>query len=809
MSMTSPLAEPSRRFPLFDKAAAAGIIQSGNGLIVAPTATGKSYIGRTILEEALRKGEPGVHAYLVPYRALAGEMYESLRRELADKGIAGRVKIATGDHRDPIYPAETDVLVATFERFSALISSPDLHVARVVLDEVHLLADESRGPALESLIVRLKTWKKHHSLCALSAVVANPEKLAGWLGVLLLLGSADDRAVQVEFRCEEEADIEGRLEQEVGNVLEDGEQAVIFCSSKPASQKVARELGPLVAQYLTEEDKAALREAALRSSGDEEEVEDLVDLLSDGVTYHHAGLSRDARAAVEAAFRGHHLKVISCTPTLAAGVNLPARLVVVKDVFRTDFIRGRPRRVVLSTGELLNMLGRAGRPGKVESGSGLALVESKLMDKEEFSRLQIAIRDGTGNPVQSRLPDSFDSMMRFVLAVIADRGEATREDVVEAVKQSLWFYEEPQEIVFEKPLHDDMMEDIPSFAKVDGSIRVERAWAEPDGVAGSVISGKNMYNFSLRLSGEECSCPAKSKYYPRETCKHLACAIHTLLFDEGVEPEVRNRALYVCMHRFRRTLDLGTKIGVALRLLAEWGLIEQVPGALAATGVGAIASGSGLDLLLLRIARDRVRNCEETPTPQDVAVWVVQDFFGDEEKRGKWETAMKSWVGETPAKEMRLPEKYRGDFERNLEQLGDLATVYGLIAETVGRPEVAEVCRLARGCIIYGTAPDIVPLAALRIPKLGRARCRFLHDERGVERLIDLASADPRRISGPAAPVSLTVEWVDRARQMLASRKRIESATPEDQRYQLDEFLAAFQVDRLAVAADVPGQDPS
>ena len=206
-------------------------------------------------------------------------------------------------------------------------------------------------------------------------------------------------------------------------------------------------------------------------------MEDLVDLLSDGVTYHHAGLSRDARAAVEAAFRGHHLKVISCTPTLAAGVNLPARLVVVKDVFRT-------RRVVLSTGELLNMLGRAGRPGKVESGSGLALVESKLMDDEEFSRLQIAIMDGTGN-------------------------------------------------------HDG----------------------------------------------------GHPQFRPRETCKHLACAIHTLLFDEGVEPEVRNRALYACMHRFRRTLDLGTKIGVALRLLAEWGLIEQVPGALAATGVGAIASG--------------------------------------------------------------------------------------------------------------------------------------------------------------------------------------------------------------------------
>ncbi|MEW6105766.1 MAG: UvrD-helicase domain-containing protein [Bacillota bacterium] len=510
------------KFPLFEKAEAAGVLATGNCLIVAPTGTGKSYIGRTILRNAALRGDPGVHVYLVPYRALAAEIYESFVRELAvehgceesvadgdagtrgsfgdrgssedrgrseergssgdrsgseDRGTSGdrsnpedrgsaedrgalgvhssaraqaeerghsaarldlprlapRVKIATGDHRDPFYPADTDILVATFERFSALLASPDLRLGRVVIDEVHLLADESRGPTLETLLVRLKTWKRPTSICALSAVISNPEHLAAWLGVPLVLGSAEDRTVQVEFRCEVAKDATKRLESELEEVLAHGEQAIIFCRSKADSQKVATDLRPLVSRHLAAADMSALREAAARAAADDEEAEDLLGLLSGGVAYHHAGLSRDARACVEAAFRNRHLKVISCTPTLAAGVNLPARLVVVKDIYRMEFIRGRPRRVVLSTGELLNMLGRAGRPGQVEAGWGVALVEPGLLDEHELTQLRVAIRDARGNPVRSRLPDSFDSLMRFLLTVISDRGEATLQDAVEGL----------------------------------------------------------------------------------------------------------------------------------------------------------------------------------------------------------------------------------------------------------------------------------------------------------------------------------------------------------------------------------------
>ena len=134
-----------------------------------------------MIKEAVRRHLVGVHAYLVPYRAFAQEVYESFIHELQEEGLTARLKISTGDHRDPVYPEDTDILVSTFERFSSILSQADFQVGRVVLDEVHLLADEGRGPNLEGLIVRLRTWKRPLSLCALSAVVANPDELASWL----------------------------------------------------------------------------------------------------------------------------------------------------------------------------------------------------------------------------------------------------------------------------------------------------------------------------------------------------------------------------------------------------------------------------------------------------------------------------------------------------------------------------------------------------------------------------------------------------------------------------------------------------
>ena len=136
----------------------------------------------------------------------------------------------------------------------------------MVINEVHLLADESRGPTLETLLVRLKTRKRPTSICALLAVISNPQALADWLGVPLVPGSAADRTVRVEFRCELAKDPAKRLESELEEVLAHGEQAIIFCRSKADSQKVATDLKPLVSRHLTDDDTSALREAATRAA---------------------------------------------------------------------------------------------------------------------------------------------------------------------------------------------------------------------------------------------------------------------------------------------------------------------------------------------------------------------------------------------------------------------------------------------------------------------------------------------------------------------------------------------------------------
>ncbi|MGE5483888.1 MAG: DEAD/DEAH box helicase [Ignavibacteriales bacterium] len=792
----------TRAFGLFDKAEAAGVIESGKGLIIAPTGTGKSFIGRAVLVEALRRRQPGPHVYLIPYRALATEIYESLKEDLEKNGIQASVKVATGDYSDPIYPAETDILVATYERFSSLLTSLEFRPGRVVVDEVHLLADESRGPVLEGLLIRLTRLRKSESICALSAVVANPEEIAAWLNVPLVRGSAEDRPVEVQYECRTEGDADSWVSAEVQRILEKGEQVIVFCRSKAASQGLARDLREVVSRFLTPDDVGALRECALATAGDDEEAGEVSDLLSGGVAYHHAGLTRHARLAIENAFRQRNLKVITCTPTLAAGVNLPARLVVVRDVYRMEFIRGWPRRVVLSTGELLNMLGRAGRPMQVEAGRGVALVEPGLMETDEFARFEIAIREGKGDLVRSRMPDSFDALMRFLLLVMADRGEVTLPDLAGAVSATLWHHQEPSGISFDRKLEEDIMEDIPSFARVDAQMRLERAWPEPDGVAGSVVSGDKVYNFSLRLTGDECSCPAKAKFRPREVCKHVACAIYTLLFDRSVDVETRNRALYASAHRFRRTLDVGTKIQMALDLLLAWRLAEHVPGGYRATPVGVIAANSGLDLLLIRTARDRVSAIETAPSTVEVARWLVEDFFGDESKREKWLGAVGPWLGEVDEKKIRMPERYRGDFERGLENLGELASLYAEIARSLGKDEVAEACRVTRACLAYGVHPEIVPLAGLRMRQLGRTRCRILFRDKGIRNVDDLAAADPRRLAGQHIPVQMAAQWVEQACAMVESRDRVKtSGQPERE---VDEFLMGFGVDS-AILAGAPG----
>lgn len=786
------------RFPLYERAKRLGVLDGEGALIVAPTATGKSHIGREAIIRALQRREAGTHAYLVPFRALADEVYDSFLDLLS--GTDARVRIATGDHRDPIRPDEADLVVATYESFAGLIRRAEFRPGVVVADEVHLVADDDRGPVVEGLFARLLASARARAICALSAVVENGQELADWLGIPLVEGTVTDRPVPLFLESQVADDLDWTLKRVV-EPCRRGEQALVFCSSKAGAEKAARLLSEVLDGCVSGVDQESLKRVGELIQDEGPAAAALATLLPAGVAFHHAGLTKIVRRHVEQAYRDRRIRIITATPTLAAGVNLPAGIAVVRDIFRSDVVRGVYRPVLLPSGEILNMLGRAARPHRVKSGSGIALIQKRFEKEPEVEELLSAVAKGRGGVVVSRLTDSFEAIMRFVLAVVVESGDATREDVAAAFSKTLAYYSSPEPIEFDRRFKEDLMEDIPAYQKVvdaRGAIRLRGYRLSAAGVHAVIDSSGTEYDVTIQVTGLACTCPAASQFYRGKICKHQACAIHDLLFGEETDEEARSRAIYNCGHVFAETLDVGTRLNLALGLLASWRLIERVPGGWRATPVGDVASASGFDLLLVHEAVGRITEASRADY-LDVARWAIEDYLEDEKDREKWMRAAEQWLAEVDIREIKLPKKYRGEFERGLEDLAQVCSLYERAAMAIGKPDIAEEARKAAGSLRYGVAPEVVPLMALGFPQLRRARSRYLY-ERGVKNLEDLANADPTEIADPRrAPAVFAREWVERAKE-IHQAKAVAIADRDMAEEEFDELVARFRLDPAALA---------
>ncbi|HLE80428.1 MAG TPA: DEAD/DEAH box helicase [Dehalococcoidia bacterium] len=181
--------------PAQEKAVAAGLLEGKNLLVCTPTASGKTLIAelaalRTVLE---RKGKA---LYIVPMKALATEKH----REFTVRwGRMAKVALSIGDpDAEEDYLSQYDIIVATSEKVDSLLRHGAPWVSKVkllVVDEVHLLDDPSRGPTLEILITLLRLRIPELQVLALSATIGNPEELAAWLDAALV--QDDWRPVQL------------------------------------------------------------------------------------------------------------------------------------------------------------------------------------------------------------------------------------------------------------------------------------------------------------------------------------------------------------------------------------------------------------------------------------------------------------------------------------------------------------------------------------------------------------------------------------------------------------------------------------
>ncbi|MCI4457615.1 MAG: DEAD/DEAH box helicase [Desulfurococcaceae archaeon] len=350
------------------EAVSRGLFKNRNIIVSTPTASGKSLIAYMALMNVFLNGFKGI--YTTPLKALATEKYEDLIDHF--RGLGAKIGISTGDYDSPSEDLKRyDVLVTTYERLDAIMRQRPSwlrDIGAIVVDEIHVLGDDERGPVIEMILSR--ALKNSWQIIGLSATIGNPEDIGGWLNaetiecdwrpVPLIQGYYDKKKSKIFFENGSQEDVAGDLiSHSVSKAVRDDYQILVFKQSRRdvenTASKIASEMSLLLSRYSgkTKELIDLLNENV--SSRIEREL--LSKLFLRGVSFHHAGLSPEARKIIEKGFREKILRIVVATPTLAAGVNLPARRVI---IYTHRYEKGYYEPISIL--EYKQMAGRAGRP---------------------------------------------------------------------------------------------------------------------------------------------------------------------------------------------------------------------------------------------------------------------------------------------------------------------------------------------------------------------------------------------------------------------------------------------------------------
>ncbi len=414
----------------------------GENLVLSiPTASGKSLVAYLAIIHRLVK-EKGKALYVVPLKALAREKYEELK--LFEK-LGLRVGISTGDldDSDPRL-ARFDIIVCTSEKADSLLRHGVSWVDKVkvlVVDEIHLIHDGSRGPTLEVIISRFKAINPKTQVVALSATIQNATELSLWLDAKLI--QSDWRPVplkegvyyknKVKFDDGKTVKIDGSekksVERLVENSIMNGGQVLVFVNTRRSTVSVANKLAVIVEDKLSNKDKKALKDLLVLMKKQLPEFtsvdKKLLHCIGMGVAFHNAGLSSVQRRLVERGFKNRVIKCIIATPTLAAGVNIPAQRVIIRDLWRYDPNFGMHPIPIL---EYKQQAGRAGRPRYDKFGEAIAIAKNEeqkegifnnyiLGDTEPiYSKLgsQSALRIHLLSAIATGFVDSLDGVYKFI-----------------------------------------------------------------------------------------------------------------------------------------------------------------------------------------------------------------------------------------------------------------------------------------------------------------------------------------------------------------------------------------------------------
>jgi len=429
------------------------LLKNKNQIIAAPTASGKTLIATLAIIKILAQKQKAI--YLVPLVALAGEKFKYYKNLFAGSGI--KVAISTGDlDSRSQWLSNYDLILLTTEKCDSLMrhnANWIKEIGLVIVDEIHMLQDPSRGPTLEITITRLKEIIPHSQFLGLSATIKNSEEIAEWLDAESIV--SDFRPVKlyegmymdskIHFFEKDGYDLNNILSPEIAifeNTSQLKKQALYFVSTRRNAESLAEKLSKFNENYIRKE------KLDLMNLSDEVknvlevptiQCKKLSDCVKNGIAFHHAGLLHEQKKLIEDNFRNGLIKSIVATPTLAMGVNLPAFRVVIRDPKR--YYTGYGSRFIPVL-EYKQFVGRAGRPEYDSFGESLLIAKSEPESHELKERFIL----GEPEDIFSKL--SLEPVLRMhTLSLIASGFVNTQDSLLDFFKKT--FYAHQYKDIFE------------------------------------------------------------------------------------------------------------------------------------------------------------------------------------------------------------------------------------------------------------------------------------------------------------------------------------------------------------------------
>ena len=418
-----------------------GILDGASLLVVAPTSSGKTFLGEMAAARAVAEGRKAV--FLFPYRALVNEKFDQFG-QLYGSQLGLRIVRCSGDYQDGVSSflrGKYDLALLTYEMFLHLVLSHPAtlnQIGLVVVDETQFITDDRRGITVELLLTYLLLARRRGvtpQLLALSAVIGNIGGFDQWLGCRSLVtgqrpvplseGVLDRRGVLQELDTAGQPQttqfmpsraivqrgdkpsaqdvIVPLVQQLIRNNVR--ERIIIFRNQRGPAEGCAAYLARDIGLPPATNALAALPEHDLSTTATK-----LRQCLAGGTAFHNANLNREEREVIERTFRSSagEVRILAATTTVAAGINTPASTVILAE---QEFIGEDGR--AFSVAEYKNMAGRAGRLGFQEVGRSIILADNANERQKLFARYVL----GRLDPLRS----SFDArqMETWVLRLLA------------------------------------------------------------------------------------------------------------------------------------------------------------------------------------------------------------------------------------------------------------------------------------------------------------------------------------------------------------------------------------------------------